>query len=295
MLLFDRVIEHGTRVFKRRHHKHGMEAVLWSLIKEAPVYDLSDLVPLAQDWEKESKQLVPRRPPFDSLWAEWEIHDAEQNEDGIAGALITKANLPKFGLTPPTLPAGAAGEPWYVLPFLYIHLHGTHRTINVSSVWFTFWLGEDDCRVAHAPIPMKDRWLFDLDEAVTSDCGMILPWPPFFAFALLHCKNIVTETHTPSEREQRQVARAGNPPRTSYKTLKIEVPRGREEAAGHDHAEGDGTPKRRFHICSGHFRRLQSDYFKGKKGQVIWVQAHYRGSKSLGEVHTRFKLSPQDP
>ena len=123
----------------------------------------------------------------------------------------------------------------------------------------------------------------------------ILPWQPFMAFALLHCKNVVTEEHTPDAKTQRRAARAGNPPRVTYKTLRIEVPASVQRHGVYEGDEEDTGPKVRFHLCSGHLKYLTSERYKNKRGQWIWCPAHYKGSKELGEVHKRYALTPQTP
>jgi hypothetical protein len=118
-----------------------------------------------------------------------------------------------------------------------------------------------------------------------------MPWPPFMAFALLHCRNVVTVSHRPDGREQRRVAKAGNPPRTAYRTLRIEVPKAAAAlAAAGDWGEDDEGPKVRFHLCSGHFKHLVSERYKAKRGQWVWCPAHWKGSKELGVVEKDYRV-----
>lgn len=117
-----------------------------------------------------------------------------------------------------------------------------------------------------------------------------LPWIPFMAFGLLHCKNVVQEDHVPDARLQRQVQRAGNPPRVSYKTLRIQVPQTSHQKQSLDPGDDENGPKVRFHLCSGHFKNLQHARYKNKGWH--WWPAHWRGSKDLGEVHKTYQLTP---
>jgi hypothetical protein len=42
-------------------------------LRESPVYELSHVAGLFDDWNRERIKRVPRRPPHDNLWAEWRI------------------------------------------------------------------------------------------------------------------------------------------------------------------------------------------------------------------------------
>jgi hypothetical protein len=118
------------------------------------------------------------------------------------------------------------------------------------------------------------------------------PWPAFMAFALLHCKNIVTEDVVPGERIQRECKKHNRPPRVTFKTLKIEVPQTVHARRSYEGGEDDAGPKVRLHLCRGHFKHLQSERYVNMRGQVIWCPAHFKGSKELGEVNKHYQLSP---
>jgi hypothetical protein len=118
------------------------------------------------------------------------------------------------------------------------------------------------------------------------------PWPPFMAFALLHCKNVVTVEHNPDQHIQRQCRKRGEPGRCTYKTLAIEVPKTVHDRQGHGLGEDNNDARKvRFHLCSGHFRELRSERFTRKRGQWVWVPAHWRGDSTLGVVAKDYKLT----
>jgi hypothetical protein len=120
------------------------------------------------------------------------------------------------------------------------------------------------------------------------DDPIMTPWPVFAAFALLHCRNITAEDVAPSADVQRRVERAGNPPRVTYKVLKIEVPRDAQLRRSRLAAAGDG-PKVRFHLVSGHFKNLRNERYH--RPGLYWWTEHHRGSRELGEVLTRRVLA----
>lgn len=159
-----------------------------------------------------------------------------------------------------------------------------------------YCLNDDGTEWAHLPQPGEGaRWAIgsglggmltchnDLDASQQSIWS---GWPAFMAFALLHCKNIVTEDHKPPSFAQKARQRINKPKLTTYKTLKIEVPKSAQARQYYDGSDNAG-PMMRFHLCSGHFRELRSERFTSKRGQWVWVPAHFRGSKDLGEVVTR--------
>jgi hypothetical protein len=119
------------------------------------------------------------------------------------------------------------------------------------------------------------------------------PWPAFMAFALLHCKNVIAEDVVPAAKIQHQCRKHNRPPRITFKVLRIEVPKTAHARQSYEGGEDDDAgPRVRFHVCSGFFRHLQSDRYVNKKGQWVWVPAHWRGSKDLGEVNKRYQLTP---
>lgn len=103
-------------------------------------------------------------------------------------------------------------------------------------------------------------------------------------FALLHCKNIVEEQHAVSDIIQKRRKKDGKPKRVVYRTLRVEVPHTVKKRADTDPLEEGSGPKVRLHLCTGHIRHLQSDRYKFKKGQYVFIPAHFRGSEELGRV-----------
>lgn len=119
--------------------------------------------------------------------------------------------------------------------------------------------------------------------------SVIVPWPPFMAFSMLNCRNVATETHTPDERTQRRASQAGCPPRTSFKTLHLQVPQETHSSNGsHGDPTGD-NPGVRFHLCRGHFKHLRNARYKNPG--LYWWPAHWRGSPDAGTVHKRYEVN----
>lgn len=156
------------------------------------------------------------------------------------------------------------------------------------------WIGVNEMlKVEHIVVKGKadNHSLFGLHakEMKANESGAwlmdILPWPAFMALALLHCHNVVAEDVRPDEQTQRRVAKSGNPPRCTYKTLKLQIP---QASRRHSSGESGSEPATRFHLCRGHFKNLQHERFKSKGWH--WWPAHWRGSPELGEVIKDYKL-----
>lgn len=103
-----------------------------------------------------------------------------------------------------------------------------------------------------------------------------------YVFALLNCKNVLTDTHAVAEKLQRARIRRGKQPFITYHTLRIVAPGNRRtppEESGEQLSDGS----RAFHLVRGHFARYTADApLFGKLTGVFWRPAHTRGSPSAG-------------
>jgi hypothetical protein len=108
--------------------------------------------------------------------------------------------------------------------------------------------------------------------------------------ALLHCKNVVTDTWHPDDKTIRRHRKAGNLPPVSYKTLKLTLPatvRPKGESG-----EPNPDDKKRFHLCRGHFKNLTHPRFKNPG--LHWWPSHWRGDPQLGVVHKDYQIQPAE-
>jgi hypothetical protein len=312
MLLWDRLHEAAKR--------SGAEAYRRGLFHAMPVYELSDVVPLFGSFAKEAERPIPKRPPHDDMWCEWEwtinedrggsclfrfgativrcyrsemagvdwpapLDEADENYIAVPfGVLVKPDVLDKDGLSPSALAQirAAVGVPFALPNGLLVMMADGSRRVEV-----------------HRTAPKEDNHSFDVfgvhraPEAMGGlDFVQPATWPAFMAFALLHCRNVVTEEVAPPERIQRECAKHGRPPRVTYKTLKVEVPKTVHARQSYDGGEDDG-PKVRFHLCSGHFKNLQHERYRNKGWH--WWPAHWRGSADLGRVEKRYQPVPAGP
>ena len=299
-------------------------------LRSMAVYEIDSVRPLFGDWTKERHKPISKRPPIVPLWAEWSVREENPDNPEMhfdeyrLGVVVDHYDISEIADRHPQLqedfsktkewyaakmfryvertrrPSGH--PPTYIKPGLLtadafhhvIPLFGDGEDISIHRLWPPI----DDSMT----IQEKQKALFDFGgvwDLPLESCDypydspfyeIMNPWPPFMAFAFLHCKNIVAEENVPDERTQRRVAKAGNPPRVTYKTLKIEVPATVQRRGVYEGDEEDAGPKVRFHLCSGHFKHLTSERYKEKRGQWVWCPAHWKGSKELGEVHKRYRL-----
>jgi len=357
VLLYDRVMRHCAAVIRHCGPQVfgdiNMGRFRW--LKQCQVYDLSSIMDLLPDWEREKEKPIPRRPPHDNLWAEWPIRfeaalsslltGGKESDtfraklDWRIGTALFKTDrdeINKYREKNSPVETPDARRVIDEAEALYTAVHyrfisnapkGTfyNRSNEPLSGDFLMmdaghylWGLKDGGRqiecLTYKESERSVKPFGDMSRAEKleyNQLSMFLPrlvdfhlagpgsdttqeaflaWPMFFAFSLLHCRNIVTETVAPDEGLNRKLAKHHEPPRCSFRVLKIEVPHGRTHAAGT--ARGTGLRKR-FHLCSGHFRELRSEQFVNKRGQFVWVTEHNRGDAGLGTVTGRRVLTPK--
>ncbi len=346
MLLYDRVFEQLTRALNNAESQELEEEVYqrdpgyqWCLhldsgMSGGSVYDLSNVIPLFSDWQRERDRRVSKRPPNTNVWCEWPAVEARHGWENkyVVGVLFHSIPLAdgKSYFLQTTLRTAEGGETdaqreasraWFsevlevvsradefFMGSVFRQLISTTDPVQLADLRraglrlpvtgydsgeFLAVMADDYSTVRFTKHPrMKGAYIPGMPELqmpyfVESDPAYT-PWPPFMAFALLHCKNIVTEEHVPDAKTQRRAEKGGCPPRTSYKTLRVEVPATVHKRQGYDPGEDDSGPKVRFHLCSGHFKNLQHERYKNKGWH--WWPAHWRGSKDLGTVEKRYEL-----
>lgn len=309
MLLYDRVME---RLSSPRLLPDEFTALSLAGLRAAVVYDVTNVIPLLGDWEREKSKAIPKRSPFDMTWVEWFgtgvfwwgkgdyrqgmlISDLQGMR--LDGELLSTVPWPetadeKYLVTSFFVLEELRADPGHAPPAGMRQLLKCPLRFQKAAFWShaSNGTGADFQWKSMPPLEGIDAFTGQAVQGIESlgPNTSIEPWPAFMAFALLHCRNVVTAEHVPDEYIQRQCKKHNRPPRVTYKTLHIEVPkavhdRQREEAE----CEEDAGPKVRFHLCSGHFV-----YTKHERYKMPWYYrpAHWRGSKELGEVHKRYKL-----
>jgi len=297
-----------------------------------PVYELTDVACAFEgDW-CDNISNVTKRPPHDQLWAEWETDIALDGDRlGVkVGALIFKDT--DGARTLATIrDSSSTGNLVGDLNIKYTGFDvfdgGNHvfkcatftKILRASGGWamesykhaggqvaqegliqaiifnhdytkfaFISWANMES--LFGAPVLVRP----DMQESDYAGLSQTRwgAWPAICSFALLHCKNVTTETvaahPTPRHWEEK-----GYPPRVSYKILKIEVPgkyHDRESLDGIGDDDGSG-PKVRFHLCRGHFKTMRSERFKNRGG-TYFCPAHWRGAKELGTVVKDYRPVP---
>lgn len=114
-----------------------------------------------------------------------------------------------------------------------------------------------------------------------------VPWPPFVAFSLLHCKNVSTDT-VPGEPNPPRLVRRGWPPlKKEYKVLRLNLPAEMKPRGETPDSEADER-RMRFHLCRGHFKNLQHERYKSKGWH--WWPAHWKGDPAVGSIEKRYEL-----
>jgi hypothetical protein len=325
--VMERVFRYSRRVGLER--LTPTENQLGAMLFRAQVYDLSGCVILHSDWLRERDRAVPKRSPHPVVWAEWPYTETNglARMRVRCGALVMELDKSKTSCPPVAEQYGGETlqERWDITDLCYevLQFFTTEESYDAEGkpqhkeYWYEPEVSPYCCYITCMEdgsrfrsnvmfsLPPKEQeaaqaWLrsqqhFGLSLGYWQYPGETYnptqyPWPPFMAFALLHCKNVVTEEHIPGERTQRRAAKAGKPERCSYKTLRVEVPATVHKKERYDEDDGDDEgPRVRFHIVSGHFKNLQHPRYK-KKGWHWWP-AHWRGDPSLGTVVKDYRLT----
>lgn len=277
----------------------GRHKGLYKILRNSHVYDLSNIVPLFEDWEKQRQTPIPKRPPGDLVWCEWDQQDPDGPLIWRIGCSIqrvsldeVRANGAKTGM--PCKPEWE--EACICMPFYRLDGKADDkpkRTGNVKAsvggILFCFSAGAtivephlyySEDREPPFGLPFPDR-----QDGTDGPMFYMATWPAFMAFSLLHCKNVAVEDIKPA-RQTRHACNKGMPPKRTYHVLRLSVP----QDAG-IHGNGGSLPTgrhMRFHLCRGHFKNLQHERFREKGWH--WWPAHWRGAKSLGTVEKRYEL-----
>lgn len=293
-------------------YQTGADPIGLKFIQNLPVYEISNVLELLPDWEDGRESQIPKRPPHEELWVEWDQYD--KGTEGLwkkkIGVVVGKETVESFRVLSKKLDDEGRKKleeiiqqhDEYYLVRMFERVD--HNTIDSSKIpvgvisWvatlFTFSLRDNAEKARIFGLTMSpDQWKPVLGIKAVSmnfydnyDPNMT-PWPPFMAFSLLHCRNVTTET-IPGEPNPARLVKRGWPPlKKEYKVLRLELPKDLRPKPV-TQTEADEERKMRFHLCRGHFKNLQHERFKAKGWH--WWPAHWRGSKDLGEIEKRYEL-----
>lgn len=317
MLLYDRVMEAARKSGLKGQNDRDTYAIMTA----CPVYELTDVVPLFDDWEKCKSLRIPKKPPHSALWCEWLQPEPVESNPVIwhMGALIVN----KAGVDGCERIWLDAYDGFACVVFRSLVKHGLYfsgvdsekectgiRRVLLQDVRHSFFVFNSDyCEIEHVRrLPMHVSGCSNGDEILEKSRGQTLfgilpfysnggdhtryhptetPWPPMMAFALLNCKNVVTEEHAVSAKARRMARWRNRPPESSFKTLRVQVPASAQKRGGYS-GDGDDGPKVRFHLVRGHFKNLQHDRYREKGWH--WWPAHWRGDAELGTVKKTYQL-----
>jgi hypothetical protein len=320
MLLIDRILAAVNRVERRREPASRDEVLLAMQLKEAVPYELTAVVPMLGDWLRDRSKPIPKRPPHLLTWAEWATeNDGQRNRFGALvieiESAIGKEEYIRHSNASADRTRTDVKERWWDggLPDDVI-LYAVHGFMMIErgesgklGLWCPAYMwhmnayafrrtGEYVGNTIHFDESPDRPYVLDLPFAIdtfeylrSAETGF---WPPFMAFSLLHCKNVVTTSHGYTEQDQRRVRKSGNPPRVTYKTIQLKVPETLKAKGPGGHDE-DAEGSVRFHLCRGHFKNLTHP--KYKQPGLHWWPAHWRGNPEQGVVISDRAMVPADP
>lgn len=303
-LLYDHLMTHAA--------ESGDAPDVLAALRDAPAYEITNILGLFDDWEEAAEKEIPRRPPHNHLWCEWireDFQDAVQQFGSLVDNVTTMKRNENF---PPS---------WNDYDELW-SFYGFKKTLKlkenvqlsrlvcgrlfVADHAFVVGLKNDGKEISRQLLSWPfTKSVFGLDlspsvdyESTGSAPGVNLgrgwdySWPALMAFSLLHCRNVSTEIVKPdfdphAERRRNR----GLPAKKAYHVLRLELPnniRPHAPTANDEEAER----RMRFHLCRGHFKNLQHERYKEKGWH--WWPAHWKGSKEIGVIDKRYELHKRE-
>ncbi len=109
------------------------------------------------------------------------------------------------------------------------------------------------------------------------------------SIALMHCRNVDSETVEPESGSARSWARKRGQPLTRYERLRIEPMREILDREGEAQSRGI---KHALHVCRGHFKTFtEGAPLFGRVTGTFWWADQVRGDRKLGEVVKDYEMS----
>ena len=244
---------------------------------------------LMEQWDsfKGGSKGVPRRPPYEETWVEW-------NRNGLGIACLytsiervrADSSVVDNRLLMEMLDSCFPEKERRLVCTILIKKNGILVALEALVV-----VGGNDQltdEIKTAVIPAHSPWVclpkltwedWVATNGLPSASSDMISYPAMLLFGLLNCKNIITINNSQEPRKLKDI-RQGVPERVIYKTLKLQLPR---TVVG----QGGGGPSleepcTRLHLCRGHFKNLQHERYKDKGWH--WWPAHWRGSDEVGQV-----------
>jgi hypothetical protein len=109
-----------------------------------------------------------------------------------------------------------------------------------------------------------------------------------FAVSLMHCKNIIVETHEPPPGLDRKWRKRTGRPLVRFQTLDLTPTRRLLNETGDAERQGLGQA---LHICRGHFKTFTADApLFGRHTGTYWWSPHARGHAADGAVISDYRV-----
>jgi hypothetical protein len=230
-------------------------------------------------------------PPFPAVWVETSKPERITFIDGPWGALFIRRECQEM---PDPIK-------WSVEMVLILENEGSLQTVPWSLYFYFNKDGEPLTRrdghldpIIEATIPPKLVQLAEEDpEYEQLKQNMLgLAWPFFASFAFMHFKNVVVEREELSRQAQRQAERRENKgePFLKFNVLNIEPMKRVLRSEGRQDSVGI---KRAFGLVRGNYATYDEDNpLFGKYTGKFWREAHWRGSRDIGEVVKKYNANP---
>ena len=269
------------------------------LLRKTVVYEITDCLGITSEiGPNKIIEEMPKRPPHEDVWCEYTIKLGSEMVVSVGIWILSDKDSEYFEANAKQYEELRKRFQHQYVCNAFLRVDALPKTVKKPSILGELYLSSHFCLYVMdeigidgalniGPVMHRDFFIktFGLKEVLPQ--GILhkadhLIWPAFMSFALLHCKNITTSIWTPGEILQKSRRKAGKPKRVCYRTLKIQVPQ--NQLRTESTISNDAGPKVKLHLCRGHMRHLTADRYKAKKGEWIFIPAHFKGNKSFGEV-----------
>lgn len=187
---------------------------------------------------------------------------------------------------------------WLVQARVYLEQSGHRRPLEGALDLFLAVRPDGSiARFDNGNTARINRLMPGTDERAASEISGALHYvtlPLFVAVAFTHCKNVrLTRTEPPAKLSRKHEKKTGKP-LTTYHVLQIDPMKRVLEDEGRASEVG---LRRAFHLCRGHFKRYTPERggLFGRpidEPELVWVDAHARGSTLRGTVEKDYRVRP---
>jgi hypothetical protein len=226
-------------------------------------------------------------PPFPTFWIESQNRNASPHYPRAWGHLFVAHDVSSVDKGGPGATSGLVREDtqWLLDATLFIEV-AAHTVIAVSKLQGSVNAGGQlggYFVIGELPV---DRAIREFTILASTE----LIYPHFLTICFMHAKNIVLESHRPTDQNRAFRRSHGLRPPMRFHTLRLHP--GQTITRSDPNLELTGQ-RNALHICRGHFKTFTAERpLLGKHTGTFWWPQQARGSLSEGRIIKRYAVDP---